>query len=247
MILLTIIVITSYVILQTLEISSFSARVAGRISHRAALGTTISQTVYTLSRFAILLFLPSLAYLVESGITIYDYIALVIVAYSFALIVSAIMLIKLNSLQQFFQMLFIKYNENTLPVAILKTLFNRKKIDLNLKNCDGFTFDKVIFKKTSVSFLAYIFLITGYFNAFMLAVFFPENRLFLIQFTALFHGFGSITFAFYIDPMLSRSIDTYSDDVSWLKNVYSILIGRMLSYIAMIIFLLILLAALNFA
>jgi len=36
-------------------------------------------------------------------------------------------------------------------------------------------------------------------------------------------------------------MDTYSDDVSWLKNVYSILIGRMMSYLAMIIFLLILL------
>ena len=64
---------------------------------------------------------------------------------------------------------------------------------------------------------------------------FPENRLTLSQFTAAFHGFGAVIFALYLDPMLSRSIDTYSDDTTWLKNVYSILVGRMLSYLVMII------------
>ena len=72
----------------------------------------------------------------------------------------------------------------------------------------------------------------------MLAVLFPENRLTLSQFTAAFHGFGAVIFALYLDPMLSRSIDTYSDDVSWLKNVYSILLGRVLTYLVMIISLL---------
>ena len=72
----------------------------------------------------------------------------------------------------------------------------------------------------------------------MLAVLFPENRLTLSQFIGVFHGFGAVIFAFYLDPMLSRSIDTYSDDVTWLKNVYSILLGRVLSYLAMIISLL---------
>jgi len=150
------------------------------------------------------------------------------------------MLIKLSSIQQFFQMIFIKYNKSSLPVAILQSIINKNK-DLKLKDCEGFTIDKIVLKKTSVSFVAYIFLITGYFNAFMLAVFFPEHRLTLSQFTSIFWIFGSIIFAFYLDPMLSKSIDTYSDDSTWLKNVYSILIGRMMSYLAMIIFLLILL------
>jgi len=238
MLILIIIVIVSYVLLHTFEMASFGSRVAGRITNRAALGTTLSQTIHTLSRFLLIFFLPALGYIVESGITIHDYLTLVLIAYSLTFIMSIIMLIKLNGLQQFYQVIFAKYKDNTIPIAILKSLVS-KKTDLNIKDCERFTFDKIIIKKSLVSFLAYIFLITGFFNAFMLAVLFPENRLTLSQFTAAFHGFGGIILAFYLDPMLSRSIDTYSDNSTWLKNVYSILFGRILSYLAIIIALLI--------
>ena len=238
MIVLSIIVIASYALCHTIEIGAFGTRVAGRITNRTALGTTLYQTVRTTSDFLLIIFLPTLAYIVESGITINDYLILVLAAYTLTFMVSIIMLTRLNGLQHFYQIVFVKYNENTLPIAILKSLMSNKA-DLKTKDCDGFTFDKVILKKTLVSFLAYIFLTTGFFNAFMLAVLFPENRLTLSQFTAAFHGFGAVILAFYLDPMLSRSIDTYSDDVSWLKNVYSVLLGRVLSYLAMIISLLI--------
>ena len=238
MILLIIIVITSYVLMHTIEAASFGARVAGRITNKTALGTTLAQTLYTASRFLLITFLPSLGYIVESGITIHDYLILVIVTFTLTFIFSIIVMIKLNSLQQFYQVVFHKYGENSIPTALLESLKN-KKIDFVPKVCDDFTFKKIIFKKTLVSFMSYIFLTTGFFIAFMLAVLFPENRLTLSQFTAFFHGIGALIFAFYLDPMLSRSIDSYSDDVTWLKNVYSILFGRMLSYFVMIFLLLI--------
>ena len=235
---LIIIAITSYVLMHTIETASFGARVAGRITNRTALGTTLAQTLYTASRFLLITFLPSLGYIVESGITVHDYLILVIVTITLTFILSIIVIIKLNSLQQFYQVVFHKYSDNTIPIALIKSLMS-KKTDFDTKDCDDFTFEKVIFKKTLVSFIAYIFLTTGFFIAFMLAVLFPENRLTLSQFTAFFHGFGAVIFAFYLDPMLSRSIDSYSDDVTWLKNVYSILLGRALSYFAMIFILLI--------
>ena len=245
MLLLTIIVITTYVLIHTIEMASFGTRIAGRITNRVALGTTLSQTIHISSRFLLILFLPTLGYIVESGITINDYLILVVVAYILTFLVSIIMIIKINSLQKFYQVVFDKYTDNTIPIAILKSLIN-KKTDFNAKVCNDFTFEKVVFKKTLVSFIAYIFLITGFFIAFMLAVLFPENRLTLSQLTATFHGFGAVIFAFYLDPMLSRSIDSYKDDVSWLENVYSILLGRTLSYLAMIILLLIFLYYLTF-
>ena len=245
MIVLPIIVIVSYVLCHTIEIGAFGTRVAGRITNRTALGTTLYQTVRTTSDFLLIIFLPTLAYIVESGITINDYLIIVLAAYTLTFMVSIIMLTRLNGLQQFYQVIFAKYNDNTIPIAILKSLMS-KKTDLKTKGCDDFTFDKIILKKTLVSFLAYIFLTTGFFNAFMLAVLFPENRLTLSQFTAAFHGFGAVILAFYLDPMLSRSIDTYADNTTWLKNVYSILLGRVLSYLLMIILLLIFLYYLKF-
>ena len=240
MFLFIIIIITSYVLIHTIEMAAFGTRVAGRMTSRVALGTTLSQSIYALSRFGLIIFLPCLAYLVESGITINDYLILVIVAYVLTFIVSIFMIIKINSLQLFYQVVFEKYAVNTIPIAILKSLTYKKK-DLNRAACENFSLDKIIFKKTFVSFLAYLFLITGFFNAFMLAILFPENRLTLSQFTSAFHGFGAVIFAFYLDPMLSRSIDSYSDEASWLQNVYSIMLGRLLSYFLMIILLLVLL------
>jgi hypothetical protein len=233
MLTLAITVIISFVLIQTIEIASFGSRVAGRMANRVALGTTLFQTIYTASRVILIFFLPSLGYLVESGITINNYLILVFISYVFTFILSIFILVKLNSFQKFFQVVFSQYAQNTIPIAIIKSLFVNK--DKNIKkDCEVFAFNKVILKKTLVSSLAYIFLITGFFVAFMLAVIFPENRLTLSQFTAAFHGFGAIIFAFYLDPMLSRSIDSNHDNVSWIQNIYSILLGRTLSYFAVI-------------
>ena len=56
MLLFIIIVITTYVLFQAIEIASFGTRVAGRITNRTALGTTLAQTIYTTSRFLLVLF-----------------------------------------------------------------------------------------------------------------------------------------------------------------------------------------------
>jgi hypothetical protein len=238
MFLLATIVIISFVLIQTIEITSFGSRVAGRIAGRVALGTTLFQTIYTASRVILIFFLPSLGYLVESGISINNYLNVVFISYIITFILSIWILFKLNSFQKFFQVVFDKYARNTIPIAIIKSLFVNKD-KYTEKNCEVFTSSKIEIKKTLVSFLAYIFLITGFFVAFMLAVIFPENRLTLSQFTAAFHGFGAIIFAFYLDPMLSRSIDSNNDNVSWLQNIYSILLGRILSYFVVILILLI--------
>jgi hypothetical protein len=224
--------------MHTIEIASFGSRVAGRITNRVALGTTLAQTIYTTSRFLLIIFLPILGYIVESGVEVSVYLFIILVTYFFTFIVSLFVIFKLDRLQRFYQIVFTRYNSHSIPVAFAKSLLFDDK-NLKLSSCENFSLDKLVTKKTLVSFIAYVFLITGFFIAFLLAVIFPDNRLTLSQFTATFHGFGAVIFAFYLDPMLSRSIDTYTDEKSWLENVYSILFGRALSYLAMICLLLI--------
>ena len=224
------IVVLCFVSMHLIDMLSFGSRVAGRVTNRAALGTTLQLTIMTLSKFFLVPFLPLLGYLVESGINIDNYLILVILSYSLCFFMSVIILLKLNIVQCFFQKLFTNYHNRTIPSALLKTIFI-KNSSLKLKPCKNFSLQRIVIKKTLVSCFAYIFIITGFFAAFMLGILYPENRLTLSQLTATFHGIGTIIFAVYLDPMLSRSIDLHDDEITWINNIYSIALGRVLSYL----------------
>ena len=234
------IVVSCFFIMHFIEMASFGSRVAGRVLNRVALGTTLQLSIMTISRFFLIPFLPILGWLVEEGILIEDYLIIVIAAYLLSFLVSIVILFKLNLFQSIFQKIFSNYENRTIPMAVIITVLNDNK-NFKSKPCERFSIKKIIFKKVLVSCFAYLFLITGFFIAFMLAILYPENRLTLTQFTATFHGIGAIILAVYLDPMLSRSIDLNNDEITWVKNVYSIILGRVLSYflilLAMSIFL----------
>ena len=228
------IIVSSYFSMHFVDMASFGSRVAGRLANKTGLGTTLQLSIMTLSKFALIPFLPVLGFLVESGIRIEDYLIIVIISFMLSFIMSIIILFKLNLFQYFFQKLFINYINITIPSALIKTIFGKNQ-SIELKACQVFSLDKVIIKKTLLSCFAYLFIITGFFAAFMLGILYPENRLTLSQLTATFHGVGTIIFAVYLDPMLSRSIDLYDDDITWMNNVYSIILGRVLSYLIVLI------------
>jgi hypothetical protein len=230
------VILLSFSLMHAIEIASFATRVAGRASNRVALGTTLQQTIYTASRFLLIPFLPMLGFIVEAGILVDTYLKLVLFAFLLTFLMSIIVIIKLNSIQQFFQIVFKKYTENTIPIAVIKSFSNNNSTIVTTK-CENFSLNQIVFRKTLVSVVAYLFLTTGFFVAFFLAIIFPENRLTMNQFTTTFHGLGAVIFAFYLDPMLSRSIDLSGDEESWIKNVYSILFGRELSYFVIILLL----------
>jgi len=53
----------------------------------------------------------------------------------------------------------------------------------------------------------------------------------MAQFTTVFHGVGGIILAMYIDPMISKYLDVELENSNWLENIYSIFIGRLLTYL----------------
>jgi hypothetical protein len=228
-IVLGLIIVSCYFGMHFVDMASFGSRVAGRVLKRTGLGTTLQLSIMTLSKFALVPFLPVLGFLVESGIRIEDYLILVIISFMLSFLVSIVILLKLNLFQYFFQKLFSNYVNITIPSALLKTVFTKDQ-SLKLKPCKSFSLERIIIKKTLLSCFAYLFIITGFFIAFMLGILYPDNRLTLSQLTATFHGIGTVIFAIYLDPMLSRSIDLHDDEITWINNVYSIILGRVLSY-----------------
>jgi len=229
---ISLIVVFCYIVMHLIETASFGSRAAGRLSKNLALGTTIHYSLYTGSRFMLVFLLPGLGFLVEFGIDFKSYFLIVISALSLSFIASSFVLIKFNEIQLFFQRVFTAYQNSSIPVAFLKVVFSRKQSDnTSLKLHFDFSFDSVVAKKVLISFSAYCFLSSGFFVSFLLALQFIEYRLTLSQFTAAFHGIGALIVSFYLDPMLSRSIDLIKNDDIWLNDLYSIVFGRTLAYL----------------
>ena len=228
--------ILSFVLMHVIEIVSFSSRAAGKLSNNTALGTTFHYSMHTASRFLLIIFLPSLALMVETMSSIGNYLIVPIVSLFLCFIINGIIILKLNDAQYFFQKVFKLYAENNNLLYSLFKAFFVSKNSLQIQNSmDKFKFRELTPRKYISSSMAYLFLNTGFFIAFLFSLFFYQYRLTVSQFATLFHGLGAVILAFYIDPMLSRSIDESLVSGRWANDMYSILFGRILSYLVSLI------------
>jgi len=220
-----------YTLMQFVETVSFGSRVAGKLTNRLALGTTLQHSIFITSRLFLPPLLLSLSFMIESNLSI----QLFLMASSFltisAFCSSLVVLFNFNCFQLLFQRLFTEYQSNSIPVAIVRVFFG-KKIEFNQVNLKvtpkirNLSFKKII----SASF-AYFFISTSFLFAFSFAILIPDYRMTMSQFSTVFHGIGAMILAMYIDPMISRSLDVELENSNWIENIYSIFIGRLLAYL----------------
>ena len=220
-----------YVLMQFVESMSFGSRVAGKLVNRLSLGTTLQHSIFTISR----LFLPplmlSLSFLIESDLSIELFLLTAAILTITAFFTSLLVLINFNYFQLLFQCLFIQYESNNIPTAIVRVIFGKinKFNQISLEGVPKIR--SLSLKKIISSSFAYFFLSTGFLIAFSFAILIPEYRMTMSQLSSLFHGVGAIILAMYVDPMVSRSLDVELKNSNWLENIYSIFIGRLLSYL----------------
>ena len=220
--------------MQFIETVYFASRLAGKLVNRLALGTTLQHSIYVASRLFLPPLLLSLSLLIESGFSIQLFLLTAVVLTSSAFIVSLLILINLNYFQLLFQLVFVQYESNTIPISIIKAIFGKKnKLNqanqINTKAIPRIT--SLSFKKIAFSGFAYFFLSTGFLISFSLAILLPDHRMTMSQSNAIFHGIGAIILAMYIDPMISKSLDVLVENDHWLNNIYSIFVGRLLAYL----------------
>lgn len=235
---LFIVAVLCYVSMQFIETVSFGSRVAGKLTNRLALGTTLQHSVFTASRLFLPPLLLSLSLMIESDLSIQSFLITSIVLTILAFFSSLVVLVRFNYFQLLFQRLFALYQTNTVPIAIVKLLRGKvvefEPVDLRLRP----SVKDLSLKKIITSGFAYFFLSTGFLIAFSLAILIPEYRMTMSQLTAAFHGIGAIVLSMYIDPMVSRSLDVELENRHWIDNVYAIFLGRILAYLfASLIFL----------
>jgi len=173
--------------------------------------------------------LPVLALLIESRISEANYLKVVIFSHLLSFLGSLLIFVNLNFVQRFFQKIFNFYDiHHRVPEAIFWSFFRKDNVvKINLKH--RFKFKKIIYKKFLLSLFSYALLANGFFLAFLLAMKYSEYRLTISQFNTAFQGIGAFMIAFYIEPMLSRSIDKL-DEPSWTNNTYSVILGRVFGF-----------------
>ena len=234
--------------MQFIETVSFGSRVAGKLTLRLSLGTTLQHSIFTISRLFLPPLLLSLSFLIESNLSIQLFLLISAVLTLLAFFTSLLVLIHFNYFQLLFQCLFIQYESNTTPIAIVKVIFGKKykfnQVDLEIIP----KIRSLPLKKITTSGFAYFFVSTSFLISFSLAILIPEYRMTISQSTTLFHGIGAIILSLYIDPMISRSLDVELDNPNWVENIYAIFVGRLLAYLfASVIFLACFLYAVNSA
>jgi hypothetical protein len=217
--------------MQFIETASFGSRVAGKLTKRPSLGVTLQYSFSTISRLFLLPLLLSLSFMIESGLSIQLFLLTSFFLTISAFFTSLAVLIKFNYFQLLFQAIFREYQFSTVPVSIVKVIFGKKiEFDqIDLKDIPRIRTLSV--KKIFFSSLAYSFLSAGFLVSFSLAILVPEYRMTMSQFTTAFQGVGIIILTMYIDPMISKSLDIELENIYWVKNIYSILIGRVLAYL----------------
>ena len=132
--------ILSYFVMQSIELSAFGSRAAGRLSGNLALGTTVHHTIYVASRSLLIPLLPMLAYLVDTGISLHNYILMAMTALFTTFLISIFMLVRFNFFQRFWQLVFKNYlKANTLPIAFLKSVLNKRDQEDSVISCPAFS------------------------------------------------------------------------------------------------------------
>jgi len=136
-----------------------------------------------------------------------------------------------NAFQKFFQKIIFFRKRKSLPISILMSIYSRTNDVELIDFTKEFSIKRVILIKSFVSSLAYVFLALGFFISFSFAYYFEDFRMTISQLTTVFHGIGGLILAFFIDPMISKSVDIRAKNEIWVNNFYSIMFGRLLSYI----------------
>jgi len=204
---------------------------AGKLTNRLSLGTTIQNSITATSRLFLLPLLLSLSYMIESGLSLRLFLMMVFLLTISAFLASLTVLIKFNFYQLLFQHLFVQYQTSSIPISIVKVVLGKKiefnEIDLKVTP----KIRDLSLKKIAASSFTYYFMSTAFLISFSLAILFPEYRMTMSQLTTAFQGIGVMILTMYIDPMISRSLDVELDNTYWVDNIYSIFVGRVIAYL----------------
>jgi len=221
-----------YLLMHLGDSAAINSIVAGKLSDKLSQGISIQNSTIVASRLPLPLILIILAFLIENEImSLKEYLFYAILHLIPVIAMLIFMIRNANAFQKFFQKIIFFRKRKSLPISILMSIYSRTDDVELIDFTKEFSIKRVILIKSFVSSLAYVFLALGFFISFSFAYYFEDFRMTISQLTTVFHGIGGLILAFFIDPMISKSVDIRAKNEIWVNNFYSIMFGRLLSYI----------------
>lgn len=189
MILIQSTIVIAYGLLSGLEYLSFYSRLAGKVSGAPVSGYAQQNIILMVSRFASVLLMPALGYLVDKQISTKSYLVMVVCSLVMATIIS-------------------------LVVRLFKKKIVRKMARLigsnetaSLYDPQGKTEDSHAIMILSAS-LVYFAYGMAFFISYFAALRIPDLRTTLANSAAAINGLATVLLSVYVEPKISRIIDT---------------------------------------
>ena len=230
--LLIVICIVSFATAQFLYCLGVLVKVAGTISKKKYTASSIENIVNNLSNLFGAIFLPSLAYLVESELSLQPYLMLVAIAYLATAILCAVMLLNINLLVRLFIQVIANYeNRRSMPRAILSTIKGGLVYQTQTYQNDDFACyqkRKVFFQRVCCISARNIWFFVAFFWHFVF-----RKPLSIRSGTVFIHGIGIVMLSLYVWPPLSSALDASENTEVWTPAVVSYMLGRLSTYLVL--------------
>ncbi|WP_180170381.1 lipid II flippase family protein [Acinetobacter sp. YH12027] len=222
---LILVVIICFSCIQLIEVLSFIARISGVKENKKSLAYSLQNAVFMLTRLFTLALMPLLGFLVDHGINKQDYLIMVSMALIFGSLMGFSVYFLRNRVVNVFSEVINKIAKGggvfrqivLLPFYFIKSKGIEEKYKIILYK-DIFLSSAVVFGIYSLS----VFIV------FYIALFFPDYRTTITQMSGVTNAFATIFLTFFIEPKISRAIDSNDDIGVGTNMLFSLILGRIL-------------------
>lgn len=213
--------------IHALEFTAILARIAGISTNNNVLGYSIQQAVYVGTRLFSLMLLPVLGFIVDRAVPVHTFQIMVFVSLLAAAVASVLVFAAKKYVVIYFQRVINAYlkSQNFIGAFVFNRHVSPGQSAIFEKLSFGRVFripgaKKILFQSSVV----YAIYGTGMFLAFYFALLTPEYRASISQLSGIINGFGAVLLTFFVEPRISRGIDSKSKHASDL--VIAMLLGR---------------------
>lgn len=199
-------------LIHLIEFSSYLSRVAGLKVGYPMLGYSFQQMFFVGTRFLFIALMPLIGFLVDSRISVNDYIFMLFLSILFATLAYALVFLFKDKITTLISFLILK----RVGVEILADNFQYDNININI----------VLSNKKTIILSAIVFCCysLGAFIAFYFALVFHEYRTTISQMSGVVNGLATVLLTFIIEPMLAKKFD--ERDEQSVSILYAVLLGR---------------------